>query len=726
MPSQSKQEQVVNTFVKGLVTEAGEMTFPENASVDELNCDLRRDGTRRRRLGIETETNATDSTFTITDNEKVGTGTWRNVGGQQGLNYLVVQEGNTLQFYNKGSAPFSGSQIATSVDLSAYEHTTSLGAGNDLCSYASVDGALVVANPQINTIYCEYAVDTGTMTITEIDFRVRDFSWQGDKSAYAEEGVSGSVSDERKYDTANVGWIGTKGAAALTTYTGANSGNYPALTLSWFAGKDSNSNFSESEWQKIFAGTTLIANGHFILDFFNKDRATASGLSITLATEKENSRFSTVEALGNRIFYSGLNSAKNGSKILFTRVLQDLSEIGDCYQRGDPTSEDFPDLVDDDGGVISIEGIDGIKKLFAMGSSLMVFADNGVWQVDGVDGVFTPSQYAVRKVSEVGILTDQSFVSADGTPFWWSEEGIHSIEVDKVSFQATEVNISISTIQSFFDSISGDSKLAVRSAFDAANKRIYWSYPNDNETSSNKLNKFLVLDLPLQAFYPWTVSDQETNTDSIVGVEYYPGFGKESATLDVVTSAGDDVLTSAGDDVVSTQSSLFGTGSPSIILLVRRGDNNAMTMGLFTSATFLDWGLADYSSYAETPYNFLGSPLAKKTAPYVKVFMRVTEDGFVEEGEGYTPTNPSSLFVKAFWDYSNTSSTTPQQCYRLKHTPVVDPTDLNTFGYPTTVTDSKIKLRGKGTSMRLRFDSETGKDFILIGWSILGAVNRGY
>ena len=50
MPSQSKQEQVVNTFVKGLVTEAGEMTFPENASVDELNCDLRRDGTRRRRL----------------------------------------------------------------------------------------------------------------------------------------------------------------------------------------------------------------------------------------------------------------------------------------------------------------------------------------------------------------------------------------------------------------------------------------------------------------------------------------------------------------------------------------------------------------------------------------------------------------------------------------------------------------------------------------------------
>ena len=41
---QSLTQRVVNTFVKGLITEAGELTFPPDASVDELNCVLSRDG----------------------------------------------------------------------------------------------------------------------------------------------------------------------------------------------------------------------------------------------------------------------------------------------------------------------------------------------------------------------------------------------------------------------------------------------------------------------------------------------------------------------------------------------------------------------------------------------------------------------------------------------------------------------------------------------------------
>ena len=54
--AQSLSQKATNNFVKGLITEAAELTFPEGASVDELNCDLRRDGTRRRRLGVEYET----------------------------------------------------------------------------------------------------------------------------------------------------------------------------------------------------------------------------------------------------------------------------------------------------------------------------------------------------------------------------------------------------------------------------------------------------------------------------------------------------------------------------------------------------------------------------------------------------------------------------------------------------------------------------------------------
>ncbi len=40
--AQSLSQKAVNNFVRGLITEAAELTFPEGASVDELNCDLRR------------------------------------------------------------------------------------------------------------------------------------------------------------------------------------------------------------------------------------------------------------------------------------------------------------------------------------------------------------------------------------------------------------------------------------------------------------------------------------------------------------------------------------------------------------------------------------------------------------------------------------------------------------------------------------------------------------
>ena len=50
-----KSEKTFNSFIKGLVTEANELTFPEGASVDEDNFVLNRDGSRSRRLGIDYE-----------------------------------------------------------------------------------------------------------------------------------------------------------------------------------------------------------------------------------------------------------------------------------------------------------------------------------------------------------------------------------------------------------------------------------------------------------------------------------------------------------------------------------------------------------------------------------------------------------------------------------------------------------------------------------------------
>ena len=72
---QSLNQKVTNTFIKGLITEAGELTFPADASVDELNCLLERDGSRKRREGIAFEPNFENSSFSVKDGDIVSTGT---------------------------------------------------------------------------------------------------------------------------------------------------------------------------------------------------------------------------------------------------------------------------------------------------------------------------------------------------------------------------------------------------------------------------------------------------------------------------------------------------------------------------------------------------------------------------------------------------------------------------------------------------------------------------
>ena len=702
---QSLNQKTVNNFVKGLITEAAELTFPDGASVDELNCDLRRDGSRRRREGVALESNYTLSSFTITDDELVNTGNWVNVGGNASLEFLVIQKGNSLYFYNKADLPYSSQAESFSVSLSSYEFSGSIGANNAKCQFASINGTLVVSSEAINTIVVTY---TGSnITVASIAFKTRDFEWQGNVDEYSTNDSTPSAG--RTYDAKNAGWGQGGGPADYTK----------ALTHPWYAGKDQDGNYDATEWAKVFAGTTLTANGHFILDFFNKVR---SGLT----TETESSRFKSVASFSGRVFYAGLTSAKNAGTILFSRLVEDEADLGKCYQQNDPTAEYLSDLVATDGGFINIPDAVNIQLLYPFRSSLFVFAENGVWQITGVDGIFSATAYGVNRVSNIGLLNPQAFVQAEGLPFWWSRFGIHTLTIDEVSGQGSEQNITISTIQSFWDRISTTAKAKVTSIYDSINKKIYWAYPDNDETVESKLNNILILDLTLSAFYPWKISDQASNTSSVVGLSFYSGFGATELALDVITSAGDDVVTSAGDDVINTQISDFTTGDPALVLLVRDGATNKLTMAKFSDAGFLDWGDTDYTSFAETGYDFIGDLIVKKNAPYIAVYSRLTEQGFTgNEVDGYESIRPSSLLVSTAWDF-NSNFGSPQEAYRFKHPIVVDPDNLSNFNYPEDVIITRLKVRGHGRSMRIKYESTQGKDFILLGWGLVQGRNNRF
>jgi len=712
--AQSLNQKVVNNFIRGLVTEAGEMTFPEGASVDELNCDLRRDGSRRRRLGVAYESNNSYSSFTLANSEIVTNGDWVNVAGNADLEFLVLQKGANLYFYNKGSLPYSAQIQTNSIDLTTYEYAGSNGAGTVKCQFASIKGNLVVSSSAINTIAIEYNFAAGTFSVTPVDFKVRDFEWQGDTSTYYND--EASPSSDRKYDAQNTGWNTGNGSPTDLT---------KRLTHPWYSGKDSSGNYSAAEFNKIYGGTTLTGNGHYILDFFTKDRATASGITgLTKSTEPENTRFRCVESFAGRVFYAGLESARNAGTILFSKLAETIDDLGICHQVNDPTSEEVAQLLPTDGGEIVIPDAVKIQKLYAYQNALFVFAENGVWQINGVDGVFKADAYSINRVSRVGLLNPETFIAAEGAPFWWSRFGIHTLQTDPVSGQGQEQNLTLGSIQSFWDNIESAAKLKTVSTYDSINRRIYWAYPNDGETVEAKLNNFLILDIPLQAFYPWKISDQDTNTNCVVELAFYSGYGAGALELDVTTNSGaDDVVTSAGDDVVSTQISTFTTGDPAIVLICRNGADNKITFGGFTSIGFLDWGTANYVSYAETGYDFIGDAVLKKNAPYIVTYCRLTETGFTgNEAIGYEAVRPSSLTVTSAWDFKDTF-TTPQEVYRKKYPVIVDSNNLNVYDYPEDVITSRTKIRGHGRSMRLRYESEQGKDFVLIGWGMIQGRN---
>ena len=710
---QSLIQKTVNNFVKGLITEAAELTFPESASVNESNCDLRRDGSRRRREAVAVESNAVLSSFTISNSEIVGTGTWINVGGNAALEFLVFQKGNTIFFYNKAELPYSGQVISGSISLATYEFAGSIGSNNVKCQYASINGTLIISSGAIDTIVASY--DGTNVSVSSIAFKTRDFEWQGDTDTYPEEAASDAI---RLYDTTNAGWTGDKGDAALTAYKAASSNQLPPLTHPWYAGKDSDNAFDAAEWKLIFAGTTLTGNGHFILDFFSKVRT-------GITTETENSRFKSVASFSGRVFYAGLTSAKNAGTILFSRLVEDNADLGKCHQQNDPTSEYLSDLLATDGGFINIPDAVNIQLLYSFRASLFVFAENGVWQVTGVDGIFSATAYGINRVSNIGILNPQTFIEADGLPFWWSRFGIHTLAVDEVSGQGSEQNITLPTIQTFWDKISTGAKSKITSVYDNINKKVYWAYPDNDETVEAKLNNILILDLTLQAFYPWKISDQTSSTSCVVGCAFYSGFGAAELELDVITAAGDDVVQGT-DDIISTQVSDFNTGDPALVLLVRDGATNKLTMATFAGDTFLDWGEANYSSFAESGYDFGGDLIIKKNAPYIAVYSRLTETGFTgSEDAGYESIRPSSLLVSSAWDF-NENFNTAQQAYRLKFPVLVDSGNITNFNYPEDVITTRLKVRGHGRSVRLRYESEQGKDFILLGWGLVFGRNQRF
>lgn len=723
---QSYSQKTVNTFIKGLVTEASEMSFPENASSDELNCELLKNGARRRRKALAYETNYQESSFTLEAGDFVHNQTWTNVSGLSGVEYLVTQVNNMVYFYDKSFQTVSAGLKSYSIDLDDYSAANGFEPAEEPIQASSISGYLILTSAAINPIRVKY-VDSTSIDVALVPISIRDFDFQYTGSFSSEYypsisdlggSTSGATFLNYKYDLYNMGWSSRntgRGTDAFT-YWDNNNSDYPSRNKPWWIGKNSDQEMDVGKHRKVGGGNTLGSNGHYILDLFSKNRSSASGIA-GLTTVTETARFRATAPYAGRVWYAGLDSATNGGKVFFSKVVENELDLGKCYQADDPTSEDTAGVVDSDGGYLLIPDASNIRALFPMGSVLLVMAQNGIWAVGGVDQVFKATEFFVKKISPFGLSSARSLVDAMGTPIFWDVSGIYTVSMDGQSEGVQNIS---QPIKSLFDAISNSKKAEVQSTFDRLNKRVYWLYPSNSETVAHRFTRMLVLDLELGAFYPWEVSASEDD-QHVVGSFFLSGFGAADTDFSVLSGV-DDVL--VGADTVITTIESSGIVDTDIKFCVKT-ENDTLTFGSFYDRGFLDWGTTDYTSFAETGFDFMGDATLKKNSPYVTSYLRRTEENFVSDGgDGYVADYPSSCFLVVKWDLSRDSSrwSDPSQIYRLVNYPIVNPNDL-TFDYPYDTIVSRTKVRGKGRVLRMKFYSETGKDFYLIGWESVVAKN---
>jgi hypothetical protein len=141
VPKQSTKGEF-NSFVKGLITEASPLNFPKDASLEEENFELNRDGSRQRRKGMANEPFATYQNTSLSLSNFLAasptTYKWAEAGGVTSRNIVVVQAGNVLYYYDMNVSSLSSEGYlgqSTLVDFPS----------DSRYSITSVDGYLVVA-----------------------------------------------------------------------------------------------------------------------------------------------------------------------------------------------------------------------------------------------------------------------------------------------------------------------------------------------------------------------------------------------------------------------------------------------------------------------------------------------------------------------------------------------------------------------------------------------------
>lgn len=747
MATKTKLE--VSSFTKGLITEAGPLTFPENASLVDENMVLNKDGSRQRRLGLNIEEGATEYTYTGdvtgTNKPQISMHLWKNPTKTGSFDIVVVQTSEYLKFYKADS---------TSIDANPLHSGAALLIPNYDVEFrivtASLLGQLVIAYGYTSVYILTYDEVTDTVTGESSNLNIRDIygvatstlldyqsglavvPYKVDFRPGTPDPITASDTSSliHMYNLRNQGWptitnesVNQDGSGNPTdgdpTQLDTDAPGNPHLRPSdadvfWryrVTAADSPSCIGAYSHWEVYkernVGTSPAPRGQCILDVFDRsgsrqdyyDEKTGDP-TLILPVDTSTGQISQVGTFAGRYFYAVKELTRTGGDertprignfVFFSQVIKSTAQVGKCYQEADPTAENLFEVVDTDGGFISLPEAGEILKLVPLGSSLFVFATNGVWEIFGGESGFSATNQNVIKTTSIGALSTTSIVVSESVLTYWANSGIILINMDATTNHGIATNITITTIQSLYNAIPLVEKKRAIGVFDEINRKIRWLYTNTTRDWPPIFDRELIFDADLQAFYTNVILD------------------------DLFTYAYVDVI--AVPDIRYLVGRYLGVGSIKY------------TFAYYRDTTFYDFEDNDSPAILLTGYLTGGASSSNKQIGKLVTHLKRTETGFEEDGDSIVFSNPSGCMVQAQWEWTSSPTAgkwgAAMQMYRLQRpyypSGVEDPFD---YGY--TVITSRSGIRGRGRALSLLFESEPGKDMHILGWGLEVTVEDKY
>jgi hypothetical protein len=716
MPRQSGIS-VENNFIKGLITEISPLKFPENASTDTDNCVYDQTGKVSRRLGFDFEENSTATALTVDNNAK-SSFTWKNVAEEGDLSFVVIQNGTVLHFYTvSGDSSLSGNKHADTVDLTDFLPAggTNSSIQTRECQYAAANGKLIVTHPKLEAFYVDYDVDTDTISSTEITIKIRDTEGDTADVLYVPPfdtrptSTLGALNASHRYNLENQGWTST----TLTSWDTARTDMPSNCDVSWYFKTDTDPGtaFDFSLVANLAIGNSKAANGHFIYNLYDVDRATNVAGATEFAIEFD--RLSTCAFFAGRVWYAGLKYQNYNSKVFFSQIIENAYQFGLCYTSNDPTSELTSDLLASDGGYIDLLEAGNILKMVPVLNTLFVFCTNGVWAITGSQGTgFTANDFSVTKISDTPNVSHCSFVRTEDSVFWWSHTGIYTINKDQQTNKLSVTNITDVTIKEFFYEIPLDARELARGIYDSLNKRVQWLYRDataNSFTQKYQFDRVLNLSTLTGALYPWTIDTTDVKIHELVSVT---GAGGALVENEVTAALGvNNVQAASGvNNVVVFQSANSSIDSVTKFFVSYTDSGVQTTFAEEYRDTYLDWTTfddvgVDFTSYFVTGYRLRGEAIRKHQSNYVRI---------------YTDNDTASSFtIKGIWDFAIDGTRG-----RFSEIQGIDQAVVISDDTSYSVKSKRVKIRGHGLVLQLMFSSMEGEPFDIVGWVTWDTVNE--